>query len=128
MVEHVLHHLETVGHFVVDRHLHEHASDELAETACHGWNSLESVIVIEYLEQDCEAEDQLENPNRQKLSCQVLHCMFELEFRFSHFFGLRVIWVRTIPLGLFVFILFVDFLALLVNTEVNVSFADAGGI
>jgi len=128
MVEHVLHHLETVGHFVVDRHLHEHASDELAETACHGWNGLKSVIVIEYLEQDCEAEDQLENPNRQKLSCQVLHCMFELEFRFSHFFGLRVLWVETILLGLILLVYFFYFLVVNVNTDVDFSFIDAGDI
>jgi hypothetical protein len=61
VVQSVLHHHHSLGSFIVDIHLHEHAGDELTEALGHGGDLVEvGGEILSLGDCDREAEEELE--------------------------------------------------------------------
>ena len=72
MINGIFHHLQAASNFLIDGHLEKHSCDELAEAHLEGRNSLVNTFVP-HLEQNREAENDLERPDCEKLPHDVLH-------------------------------------------------------
>ena len=70
MIHGVFHHLHSTSDLIVEVHLHEAASDKLTEAPEQARN-LCCQLLIEYINEDCSAENELEREDGEELSDQV---------------------------------------------------------